>query len=121
MNDITFTHATINGQVHDLIPRVSSYSNGRVALEFWFADPEMEEFATEEGPFLAPYAKVTVNMPDDHLNEGEFFVKDWAENEDLVRHLREAGWLTHTGREVLSGFVTVPVMRAAGPLADLIH
>jgi hypothetical protein len=91
---------------------LSTYANGRLAISFWYDDPDC-------GP--APFAKVTVNMPDDHLNEGEVFVKDWAENENLVNYLLEQGWLTRTGREVLSGYVAPAVMVPAGPLATYIQ
>lgn len=89
---------------------VDRYTNGRLALSFWTEN--------EWGP--EPFAKVTVNMPEDHLNEGEFFVKDWAENAPLVEHLVAEGWLLAQGREVLSGYVAPGVYRAGGPLKEFL-
>jgi hypothetical protein len=103
---------TIWGKTTTLEPKVSTYSNGRTALEFWYHDEEID--------MMAPYAKVTVNLPDQHLNEGELFVKDWAENAPLVEALEDAGWLVRTGREVISGYVAPAVMRPAGPLTEVI-
>ncbi len=100
-NTITFT---AYGDTFTLSPKVDRYSNDRLAISFF----------DEEGP----YAKLTVNLPDQHLNEGELFVKDWSENEFLVRALLQEGWLTPTGREVQSGYVFPKVMVPAGPLAD---
>lgn len=89
------------------------YANGRICLELWHE-------VTEDGlTYAEPVGKVTTNLPDQHLNAGEVFVKDWAENEPMVAALVEAGWLEDTGREVLSGFVAPKVYRLAGPLADL--
>lgn len=97
------------GHTTECRPEVSQYSNGRLALSLLYFDEEMQGWL--------PHAKITVNLPDQHLNPGEFFVKDWAENEPIVEALLEAGWLERTGREVLSGYVAPQVMRAAGDLA----
>lgn len=98
------------GETTTCTVEVSSYSNGRLALQLWM-----------EGDFgPEPYGKVTVNLPDVHLNEGEILVKDWAENEPLAAALLDAGWITPTGREVASGYVFPLVARPAGPLADYI-
>lgn len=72
----------------------SQYTNGRLALQFWV-----------EQEYPEPFAKVTVNMPDVHLNEGEVLIKSWAENGEFVAWLVEQGHLIPTGREVASGFV----------------
>jgi hypothetical protein len=103
---------TSYGEDFTLVPVIDRYSNGRLAISMMYYDDEMDMYA--------PFAKVTVNMPEDHLNEGEVFVKDWSENAELVEFLVEQGWLTRTGREVLSGYVAPAVMRPAGPLADFV-
>lgn len=103
----TTPHLTIRSydQSFEVWPQTDHYSNGRLHIRFW----------CDEGPF----ATLTVNLPDQHLNEGEVFVKDWAENADLFAALLEEGWVTPTGREVQSGFVFPKVMRLTGPLSDL--
>jgi hypothetical protein len=114
-NDMNF-HFNSFGQDYDLIPRFSKYAAGdRVCLELWY-----EEEIDEGETYMAPFAKVTVNMPDIHLNEGEVLVKDWSENGPLVEALVEAGWLLPTGREVNSGYVFPMVARLGAPLQDLL-
>lgn len=81
----------------------TTYTNGRLAVQVLYFDEEMG--------CKAPFAKLTVNMLDIHLNEGEVLIKDWAENEPLVSHLEQEGYLIRTGREVSSGFVFPAVMR----------
>lgn len=107
--DITLQVRGWDGEDHKVHLETATYSNGRLALAFWTEG--------EYGP--EPYAKLTVNLPDEHLNEGEVFIKDWAENSWLVEDLLEAGWITKAGREVNSGYVFPLVARLAGPLADL--
>lgn len=103
-NNITFTAPW--GATLTMTPRLGQYSNGRLAISF----------DCEDGP----WGHLTINLPDQHLNEGEVFIKDWSENEGLPEVLIEAGWLIWTGREVSSGYVFPKVMRPAGPLLDLI-
>lgn len=105
----TFT-LTSYGEELTLTVEFAAYANGRTALSLLYWDKEMD------GWF--PHARITVNLPDQHLNEGEVFVKDWAENEEIVDYMTEQGWLIPTGREVVSGFVAPAVMRLAGPLLE---
>lgn len=94
------------GDEFNLIPRFGNYENGRLA--FRLVDNEMGE----------PFATITVNLPDAPLlADGEVYVKDWAENEEVVKNLVESGWLVPTGDSVQSGFVSAKVMRLAGELA----
>lgn len=59
----------------------------------------------------SPFAVLSVNMPDEPLNEdkGEIFIKTWAENEDLANQLRDSEWFTDTGKRVPTGFVNAEV------------
>lgn len=100
----TIKHAAY-GEEFNLYPTFNTYGNGRLAISF-------------EDIHEGPYGHLTINMPNDHLNPGEVFVKNWSVNEGLVRTLIDAGWINFTGREVLSGFVAVPVAVLAGPLLD---
>lgn len=103
-NNISLT-ITAFGATHEVHPEFGAYSNGRLAISFF----------DEEGP----YAKLTVNMPDDHLDPGEVFIKDWSENEPLALALLDAGWIEYTGREVQAGFAIAKVARLAGPLLTI--
>lgn len=100
------------GQTSSCKVELSSYANGRLAINLLYWDEEME------GWF--PHCRLTTNMPEVHLNEGEFLVKDWAENEPIAEALKEAGWLLPTGREVSSGFVFPMVARAGGDLKEFL-
>lgn len=107
MNNIRPTiDITAYGETTTCHPMLGAYAGGRLAIQLF----------CDEGP----YAKVTVNLPDQHLNEDEFFVKDWAEGEPVAQALIDAGWITPTGREVISGFTSPKVFKAAGPLLELI-
>jgi len=101
------------GETFTCRPEVSAYAGGRLAINLLYWDSEMQ------GWF--PHCRLTTNLPDQHLNEGEVFVKDWSENEPIVDALLKAGWLSPTGREVISGFIAPQVMRPAGPLLDFIQ
>lgn len=100
------------GETSRCTPEFKQYANGRLAIDLLYWDDEME------GWF--PHCHLTVNLPDQHLNEGEVFVKDWAENAPLVEQLIEQGWITPTGREVISGFVAPMVCRVSGNLKEFL-
>lgn len=93
----TITH-TQWGETFTLAPIIARYDNGRTAVSL------VVESTGE------PFATVTVNVPDAELAEGELLVKDWAENEQIVDTLTEAGWLRRTGRVYNTGYVTAKVM-----------
>ena len=84
----------------------ATYSNGRVAIML----------ISDEGPA----GSLTTNLPDQHLNPGEVFIKDWSENAPAAQAAIDAGWLIPTGREVQSGFVFPKVMRLGEPLLALL-
>jgi len=92
------------GRAVTVNPQFLTYGNARTALCF-----------NEQGE---PFGVATVNMPDQHLNPGEVFIKDWSENEPLVQAMLAAGWIELTGREVLSGYVAPKVARFAGDLLE---
>jgi hypothetical protein len=58
----------------ELLFRIMSYQNERVAI--------LVESRNGE-----PYATLTVNFPEQALDENEFCVKSWSENEELVQAL----------------------------------
>lgn len=111
-NDAPTITITSWGEASTCRPEVKSYTNGRVAIDLLYWDDEMQ------GWF--PHCHLTVNCPEVHLNEGEFLVKDWAENEPTAAALKAAGWITPTGREVSSGWVFPMVARADGPLKEFL-
>lgn len=59
-----------------------------------------------------PFGTLTVNLPEEHLEEGEFFVKTWTENEAIAPFiLKKAGLFEDTGKRVDSGFVQAAIWR----------
>lgn len=93
------------GRTVTVTPQFLAYANGRTALCFNENDGE-------------PFGVATVNMPNDHLNDGEVFIKDWSENEPLIKAMLAAGWIELTGRNVQSGYVFPKVARFAGDLLE---
>lgn len=100
------------GKTELCMPEVGTYTNDRLCIKFLYWDDEMQ------GWF--PHCTLTVNCPEVHLNEGEFLVKDWAENEEIAASLKAKGWITPTGREVSSGFIFPGVFTASGPLKEFL-
>lgn len=105
MNEIPTIKFEFYGEEVELIPSFGRYGNGRLAITF-------EDYNTGE-----PFGTATINMPDAHLNDGEFFIKTWSENEQLAEALIKQGWIKSTGRDVVSGYVTVTAFKAHGKLA----
>ena len=94
------------GDDFDLIPSFSRYGNGRLALQLYM--PDGQAFGT-----------ISVNVASDQIfTDTEMFIKDYSENFEIVTSLMREGWLECTDRSAQSGFVTIPVMRLAGPLLE---
>lgn len=60
-----------------------------------------------------PCTDLTVNLPGEHLAEGEFFVKTWFPNEEISVAALASGHFVDTGRRVPTGFVQAQVWRFA--------
>ena len=75
------------------------YDNDRLALLIMTADNNEH------------YTTLTVNLPEQHLARGEFFVKTWSENEEITSHLRDSGIFTDTGKRVSTGFVSAEIWK----------
>ena len=79
------------------------YMNGRLAI--W-----LEE---QTG---VPWCKLTVNLPDDNLEDGEFFVKTWSENADTTKALIEqTNLFEETERIVPTGYANACVWKFQNP------
>jgi len=79
-----------------------SYTNGRLAI--MLVDGK------------EPFAVLTVNIPELHQQSHEFFVKTWAENEELTQALLEQTDLfVNTGRSVPLGFVQADIWHFSDP------
>lgn len=58
-----------------------------------------------------PFAVLTVNLPDDPLEEGEIFVKTWSENAAIRDPILALGIFEDTGKRVPTGFTEAEVWR----------
>jgi hypothetical protein len=58
-----------------------------------------------------PVATATINLPDVKLEEDEVIIKDYSENEGMVKCLIEAGVISSVVAYVKTGFVTVPICK----------
>lgn len=82
----------------EVFVKIKEYENGRKAVLIESA----ERF---------PLATLSVNLPNEKLGDGEFFVKTWSENEAIAAAAKASGLFFDTGRTVQTGFVTAPVWR----------
>lgn len=73
------------------------YSNGRIAIEL-----------VENGE---PVAVATVNLPNENLEADEIAIKDYSENEGMLRALLYGGVVTTPIRFVNIGFVKIPICK----------
>lgn len=76
------------------------FQNGRPAIQIVLEGGE-------------PWGSLTVNLPGEGLEDGEFFVRAWGEGEGLARAALETGLFLDTGRRVRTGFVEASVWRLA--------
>lgn len=66
---------------------------------------------TENG---SPFLKLTVNVPDIPLEDGEILVKTWSENEPYIPLILETGYFKDTGKRVKLQFVEASVWTIPG-------
>lgn len=74
------------------------YSNGRTAIQL--LDDEHFVMAT-----------LTVNLPDAKLNDDEFAVKVWSENDGISQDAFKSGLFIDTGKRISTGYVIAPVWK----------
>jgi hypothetical protein len=81
----------------DCILEKKTYPNNRIALQLIDA---------EDG---SPVAMVTVNLPDEQLNDDEVLIKDYSENEGIYQTLVDAKVISEAIGCAQSGlFVWIP-------------
>lgn len=96
---MTTTPHTFQALGHTLTLELDRYSlNDRLAISLF--DDEGE-----------PCTTLTCNLPDENLEEGEFFIKTWFPNEEITVAALESGLFVDTGKRVETGFVQAPVWR----------
>jgi hypothetical protein len=60
-----------------------------------------------------PYTTLSLNIPEAKRKKGEFFVRNYDENEGLDDLRRYGGAFEDTGKKLNIGWCTVPVWRLA--------
>lgn len=76
------------------------YNNGRLALQL---------FSNMHGMI----ATLTVNLPEEHLEDDEFFIKGWSENEAIIPDVLASGVFEDTGKRIRTGFANAFVWKFA--------
>ena len=68
------------------------------------------------------YAVLTVNFPQEHLEEGEFCIKSWSENEGLVKACYDSGLVSgmfeDTGKRTV--VMNSPIWRFSPEIAEYV-
>lgn len=79
----------------------SRYTNGAPAL-----------LAISDDGIGEPLATLSVNLPDrmSSLSPGQFFCKDWSENEGMADWLEENKIASRTGKSAITGFAFAEIM-----------
>lgn len=54
---------------------------------------------------------LSVNLPEESLEQDEIFIKDWSENEGLLDSLVQSGILIDTGKRHPVGFVEAAICK----------
>lgn len=75
------------------------YHNGRVMIQLNDA---------QDGE---PVAAATVNLAESQIEDDEVIIKDWSENEGMLKCLEEAGVVKFTGHRIATGFVKAHVCK----------
>jgi len=57
------------------------------------------------------FATLSVYFPEVKLEEGEFAVKTWSENEEIAEDALASGLFIDTGKRIRSGYVEASVWR----------
>ena len=78
---------------------LAAYSNGRIAIL-------LNDKDTGEHILTA-----SVNVPEYNLKEDELFIKDWSENEGILKALCEAQIIEDLGQSEPMGFVDAHLCR----------
>lgn len=64
-------------------------------------------------------AVASVHIPEVRVASDEVLIKDYSENEGMLNALRDAGVVTHTIREVESGFINIPLVKMSDEMMTL--
>lgn len=99
------TEVELYGASEQLTLYRTTYADGNTAILIEAYDVQMD--------YPAPFGVLSVNIPSeaDHLQEGEFFAKNYSEGKDLFDHLVNEGLIEHAGWRAQTGYVSIPAVR----------
>jgi len=99
------------GEVH--IQELKYVNNNRLALQLvqigWGNLYNL--YVDKPKAVIAPLGMLTVNLSEEELSDGEFFVKTWGENEEISVEALASRLFIDTGRRVKTGWVKAQVWR----------
>jgi hypothetical protein len=86
----------------------AKYGNGRTAIQLMNADP------IDDGEYISPpgteqIATATVNIPEVDLKDNEVIIKDYSENEGMLKSLILGNVVHMPHKYVKTGHVECPV------------
>jgi len=81
------------------IKKTNYATKGRIALQLY----DLQDYQ--------PIATATVNLPDESIEEGHVFIKNWSENEGIYQALLKAGVIEPLVRRVSTGYVEAYVCK----------
>lgn len=86
---------------------VRTYANERLAIQL-MSRINGDGADADLAGMLEPYATLTVNLPDDPCEHDEVYIKDYSENEGMLKWAIDNGIVTSTVRGIAaSGYVTI--------------
>ena len=86
----------------NLYAEYGKYRNGQNSIQLFDAEDQM------------PYAVASVAI-DEPLEPDEVAVKDYSENEGILKTLLKSGVVDHPHREVSTGYVRIPICKIKRP------
>ena len=91
-----------------IVGTVINHSLGECKLDIaWYGNGRLCIMAMcDDGQTMG---KLTVNIPEVHLREGQYCIKTWSENEELARLCMETGLFEDTGIRIPQGMVEAQV------------
>lgn len=93
-------------------PQIVKFREWLCYLDFrWYADNDRLAILLFDQGDSSPIAYATVNIPEYDLPPNEVIIKDYSENEGMLKTMVESGLMEYTGNKIQTGFVRCPVCK----------
>ena len=99
----------------DCAVELGQYSNGRLAISLVSAHSD-EDLDIYQGE---PIATATVNVPEITVNASQVIIKDYSENEGILKFLQDNGFVSEKTKTHSLGFVEVHVAEKTAKLLEM--